>query len=287
MNAWFFSFFESLSYRILAFLCFVSVVLIGIGDHYLGPDMSSAIIYLGPILAATWFGDKRLGIGILILSTMAWAISDVSAGRQYSSNWFLVWNAGVRLGIFVILSSLASQVKQKLLAEESAADTDALTNTFNSRAFYEKAQQEMERCRRFHHPLTIAYIDLDNFKTVNDTQGHSAGDALLRTVTEIMRENTRGIDVIARIGGDEFAMLLIETDFDNARLAMDKIRGSLLAEMKALSMPVTFSIGMITYKDLPSDVHAMIRSADQLMYDVKKSGKNAIKHLSGNAVKES
>ncbi|MBU0681638.1 MAG: GGDEF domain-containing protein [Proteobacteria bacterium] len=282
MKAGIFSFFESISYRTLGLLCFFTVLLTGAGDHFMGSEASSAILYLAPILTATWFGDRKLGIGIALFSALAWAFSDVSSGRHYSRQWILVWNAGARLGIFLILSHLASQVRQKLLAEEQAAHTDVLTNTCNSRAFYEKIEEEIERCRRFHHPLTIAYIDVDNFKMVNDSHGHATGDMLLRAAAEVMRENTRHVDVVARIGGDEFAMLLTETDYDNAGKAMAKIRNALLAQMTTLAMPVTFSVGMITYQDSPLDAHAMLRSADNLMYEVKKSGKNAIKHLAGH-----
>ncbi len=287
MKAGFFSFFENISYITLVILCTCAVLLIGAVDLYMGSEASSSILYLAPILTATWFGDRKLGITSALLSTIVWAGADFTSGCQYSNQWILAWNAAVRLGIFLLLSHLTALVQEQLVAEEKAADTDALTNTFNSRAFYEKTQEEMERCRRFHHPLTVAYLDLDNFKMVNDSHGHSAGDNLLRTVAEVMRESTRRIDVIARLGGDEFALLLTETDYDNARMAMDKIRNTLLAKMTALAVPVTFSIGMITYLDLPQDVHMIIRSADQLMYDVKKAGKNAIKHLAGHEVVES
>lgn len=237
--------------------------------------------YLGPILTAAWFGNRRLGIGIALLSTLAWAVSDVSSGRHYSSQWILFWNAGVRLGTFLTLSHLASQLRAKLVAEEQDADTDVLTATCNRRAFVEKIQDEIARCRRFHHPLTLAYIDLDNFKMVNDSQGHLAGDNLLRTVADVMRATTRQVDVISRLGGDEYAILLAETDYDNAGQAMAKVRQALLAEMTSLAVPVTFSIGMITYRVPPLDVNEIISCADHLMYEVKKSGKNAIKHIYG------
>lgn len=93
--------------------------------------------------------------------------------------------------------------------DETAADTDYLTGALNPRGFYERVQQEIGRSARTHKPFAVAYIDLDNFKVVNDTLGHSVGDELLITVVSILDNHLRKIDVVARLGGDEFAILFL------------------------------------------------------------------------------
>jgi diguanylate cyclase (GGDEF)-like protein len=148
----------------------------------------------------------------------------------------------------------------------------------NRRAFREQAVIEIERSRRFGRIFTIAYIDLDNFKLVNDEFGHEAGDGLLKDLVAAIRRNTRASDVLCRLGGDEFAVLLPETGGEAALVAFSRVRDAYLARMTELDYPVTMSVGLITYKDMPEGFDAMLNAADNLMYEAKKSGKNCIKH---------
>jgi diguanylate cyclase (GGDEF)-like protein len=130
----------------------------------------------------------------------------------------------------------------------------------------------------------LAYIDLDNFKTVNDTYGHLIGDSLLRLVADTIRNNIRTTDVLARLGGDEFVVLLPETDFEQSEIVINKVQTQLLDEMKKNNWPVTFSIGAVTFLTPPESVDEMIKKADNLMYSAKKNGKNTKKRevWSGN-----
>jgi len=114
---------------------------------------------------------------------------------------------------------------------------------------------------------------------VNDRYGHQAGDTLLATVGDLLRQNMRTSDIAARMGGDEFALLLAESSSDAARQLITRIQAELLAAMHRNGWPVTFSIGMITWRRPSKKVEDMIRAADHLMYEVKNNGKNEIKHL--------
>lgn len=122
------------------------------------------------------------------------------------------------------------------------------------------------------------YLDIDNFKTVNDTQGHSEGDHLLRQVASTLTTAVREIDTVARLGGDEFGLLLPETGGDAAVTVATKISAGLKVQVEQ-HWPVTFSIGMVTYLTAPESADEMIRVADTLMYEVKDSGKNELRHL--------
>ncbi len=156
------------------------------------------------------------------------------------------------------------------------AHTDVLTGLANNRAFYEQVDHEAERSRRYRHPLTIAYFDLDNFKTVNDQHGHDTGDAVLRMVGQVLKERVRKTDIVARLGGDEFADLFPETDYEEARSLTQNIRPHLLDAMKQNKWPVTFSIGTLVFSKPLDSTREMIKAADNLMYRVKKGGKNNI-----------
>ena len=138
--------------------------------------------------------------------------------------------------------------------------------------------QEIGRAQRTQRPITFCYIDLDNFKSVNDTHGHETGDELLRHVVGALSAHVRPTDLLARVGGDEFAILLPETDYDQAHAVLKRLVAELRAEMNSNNWPVTGSIGAITYTSVPGSVDAMVRRADDLMYDAKKHGKNRLIH---------
>jgi diguanylate cyclase (GGDEF)-like protein len=162
--------------------------------------------------------------------------------------------------------------------EKNLARKDMLTGAANRRLFFELAEVEIRRSRRYKHPFTLAYIDLDNFKKVNDTQGHNAGDNVLKVVVETIRKNIREIDLISRLSGDEFVILLPETNLSQAKVVIERTQKGLLFAMQKNSWPVTFSIGVITFEKVPSTADEMVKVADNLMYEVKKSGKNNIRY---------
>jgi diguanylate cyclase (GGDEF)-like protein len=170
------------------------------------------------------------------------------------------------------------ELRSAVEREKELARTDPLTGATNSRAFGELATAELHRARRYERPFTLAYVDIDHFKAVNDRFGHSTGDRLLRLVVETMKHNSRAVDVVARIGGDEFVILFPETGPDSAQIVSRKLQERLLSVVQQDGWPVTFSIGAITFISPPPTVDEMLRLADRLMYSAKKSGKNQIRH---------
>jgi diguanylate cyclase (GGDEF)-like protein len=151
-----------------------------------------------------------------------------------------------------------------------------LTGVLNKFALREFAAAELERLRRYPHPLSAAYLDLDNFKYVNDRFGHAVGDELLIAVAVTLRQVLRKTDVVARLGGDEFVVVMVETDARAARKAFLKAQAALLAAMRAREWPVTFSIGVVTFTEPPASVEAMLEQADAAMYHAKHRGKNRV-----------
>jgi diguanylate cyclase (GGDEF)-like protein len=133
----------------------------------------------------------------------------------------------------------------------------------------------MERYRR---PLSIAYLDCDNFKWVNDSLGHAEGNRLLRILASGLEKNVRRTDFAARLGGDEFALLLPETDYEAARVAIARVRSALTDLMRRQGWPTTLSIGLLTCIAPPPSVEAIIHQADRLMYGAKNAGKNTFQH---------
>ena len=152
---------------------------------------------------------------------------------------------------------------------------DPLTNVMNARAFAERLGQELDRNRRYPRPLALMYMDLDNFKIINDTHGHQTGDAVLRLVADAMRSSVRQADVVGRLGGDEFAVLMPETDAQVADAAAKRLIVSLRNVFKG-TPNVTGSIGVVSCTATDASTDDLLRRADQAMYDAKKSGKDRV-----------
>jgi diguanylate cyclase (GGDEF)-like protein len=185
----------------------------------------------------------------------------------------------VHLIFFLIITMLIGRIKKDLEREKFLAITDPLTGVVNSRQYYALVDSEIKRHTRYGSPFTLLFIDIDNFKAVNDTSGHSEGDKLLKHITRVINSGMRTTDTIARLGGDEFSILLPELDFQNAETLIAKIIKMLESSFEGMSPMVTFSIGAITVlKTSLCTADEIIKKADELMYSVKKSGKNGIRH---------
>ncbi len=174
------------------------------------------------------------------------------------------------------MHELQEQLRKALEKEKELARLDTLTGLANRRAFYEALEKERARAHRYGRPLTVAYLDVDDFKRINDSQGHAIGDMVLVTMGQTLRENLRVNDVVARLGGDEFALLLPETDVTAAETVVRKVQDLLRAEMEAYGWHITFSIGVANFLDPPESLETMIRTADELMYTAKAAGKNSL-----------
>ncbi len=251
------------------------VLVVSVLDYLTGYEMSFAIFYCLPVGFAAWFIGRNTGIGLSLVSAVVWLVTNKLAGEVLSNPLIYVWNTGVRIVAFSILTILLHELRVALAHEQNLSRTDSLTGIMNRRAFYEVLAKELLRARRYEQPLTIAYIDLDNFKAMNDRFGHSAGDALLRTVADTLERLIRGTDTLARLGGDEFAILLPNTDGMGAKKALANIRDHLQQAMDRAGWPVTFSIGAVACP-ATSTTEDILRKVDEVMYSIKKTGKNAV-----------
>jgi diguanylate cyclase (GGDEF)-like protein len=251
---------------------------LGFLDYATGYELAFSLFYLIPVSLVAWRADQRLGVVAALVSAMVWLTADIAAGNFYSHPFIYVWNTLIRLSFFIIPALLLSALKRTLENEKELARTDHLTGAANSRFFYDLLQMEIDRFQRFGRPFTLAYLDLDNFKAVNDRFGHLAGDDVLRSVAGCAKKNMRKTDIVARLGGDEFALLLPETDQGSARVAVAKIQSGLLLEMRNQRWPITFSVGVLTCSAMPASTEELVKIADELMYQAKRDGKDAIRY---------
>ena len=257
-------------------LGFILIAFIGVTDFLTGYELAFSIFYLFPIILIAWTNNLTMGIIAAAAAAGAWLAADMVNHPPYSHFLIPYWNSFVRFCFFMIIVYLFSSLKNALEREESLSKTDSLTGALNPRAFMDTAEREVERIRRTQSPLSLVYIDADNFKEVNDTLGHTTGDSVLRFIVDVLTSNLRGIDVVARMGGDEFAILMPDTDEAGAMTIMKRVCGELLDLMRRNRWPVTFSVGIAAFELPPRSAEEMIKNADVLMYKVKNDGKNNI-----------
>lgn len=159
---------------------------------------------------------------------------------------------------------------------EEAAFTDHLTGLANRRRFERQLEREVGRVLRFGHPFSLLMLDIDNFKKLNDTFGHDAGDDAIRRISRVLREGTRGIDLAARIGGEEFAVLLVETSQSGGMEVAERLR----VAIKALEIPsgaqVTASFGVAECPTDAQTASGILKAADVALYEAKRNGRDRV-----------
>lgn len=254
------------------------VPILGAVDVFTGYELSFSLFYLLPVGLASWFASRGWGQMIAVVSAVSWLTADVAAGHEYSATWIPLWNALIRLGLFLVVARSLSGLRAALRREAESARTDYLTGVPNKRAFMEMAEAEIERARRYAHSFSIAYLDVDHFKQVNDTHGHAGGDRLLRDMGRCLTTTVRAPDVVGRLGGDEFAVLLVETALPEAEATVSRIRRALAEMARAQGWEVTFSMGVTTFTEVPQSIDSALQHADRLMYTVKEAGRDNVRH---------
>ncbi len=252
------------------------VALIGWIDYVTGTELRVYPLYFLPLSLAAWYGSRAMAVIGSLSCALSWALANQAAGMAVLTSWIGAFNIVSQMSAFLTMSLLISVLRKRVLREEWMASHDALSELHNTRGFRAEAARELARARRYQRPLTVAYVDLDGFKQVNDQHGHAEGDAVLRAVARVLTESVRSVDVLARVGGDEFALLLPETDAAGAQVLLERLRGRVEARMRERNLSVTASIGGTSYAVPPSDVSEMLKQADAQMYGVKASGKNRV-----------
>ena len=230
------------------------------------------ILYLVPILLATWYQGIWWGIAFLVASMLLRI--PVEMGQQVNAT---VLSSLVNQGSFAAVAGIAMAAFRNIRRTQSQLEDlaihDPLTRVLNARTFSDRLGQELRRNRRYGRPLSLLYLDLDDFKVVNDSHGHQTGDAVLRLVAEAIRGAVRQADIVGRLGGDEFAVLMPETGADVAEAAAGRLAKSLREAFHG-NPSVTASIGIVSCSDAGAGPDDVLHKADRAMYEAKKLGKD-------------
>ena len=254
------------------------LLLIGWVDLVTGVELRVYPLYYIPVGIAAWHLGRGRGIVAAALAAGVWAGANAIGGLRYSVQGIWVLNTSVQFVSFAFIAWLIAELRVRARHESDLARTDGVTDLMNRRAFHENGTRVLERCRHKGNPVTVAYIDLDDFKVVNDAAGHAAGDAVLREVANRLRLAARPSDLVARLGGDEFIILFPELDEHDAGATLERIRASLGDRHSESGTTPSASIGAVVFHDLRSGLEPMVARADAAMYEAKRAGKGRV-HL--------
>lgn len=252
------------------------VALLGLADFATGWELSFSIFYLVPIAISAWGAGPRGGLLVASVSVAVGFGTDYLAGSAYSSDLVHLWNVMARLGVFVTVALTLVALRSALDHARAQAGMDSLTGLPNARHFFTQLDGELRDAARRDTPLTLAFIDLDNFKSVNDTLGHRAGDEVLRAMAAVLHAALRAHDKVGRLGGDEFAILLPHTALAEAQLALARVMQAADAEIVAHGWPISLSIGAVAVERGSASSEDLMHAADELMYRVKRAGKGSL-----------
>ncbi|MDQ2693577.1 MAG: GGDEF domain-containing protein, partial [Chloroflexota bacterium] len=248
-------------------------------DYLTGNEIVSSLFYFIPIVLGTLAVGRWFGLFVSFLSALTLMVAEIYAGHSYSHPFLYFANTMIRTVFYSFVAYLVAALHKLQREERLAARTDFTTGAINARYFNEMLKMEIDRIRRYPHPFTVVFIDIDDFKVVNDLFGHQMGDFVLRAIAAELKSQLRKTDIVARVGGDEFALLLPSTLRSEAEVVLTKVHAHLSEAMKRGNWPVTFSMGAVTCVSPPYAAEQLINLADELMYAVKNSTKNAIRFI--------
>jgi diguanylate cyclase (GGDEF)-like protein len=238
-------------------------------------ELRLGILYVIPVLLAAWHDGKAWGIAFAVATSLLRFGVGIDQMPVTTALELRILNEAAYLAVVGVAIAGLSQLRHTHVQLELLAMRDPLTNVLNARAFSNELAQELGRNRRYGRPLALIYLDLDDFKKVNDAHGHATGDAVLRLVADAMRGAVRQADVVGRLGGDEFGVLMPETDGAVAHAAANRLVSGIRTVFRG-TPSVTASIGVVAVSGTEAGSDELLRKADQAMYEAKRSGKDRV-----------
>lgn len=254
-------------------LAIALIVIVACIDWWTGVDLALSVFYLLPVALVAWRLGLRPGIAASLAAATTWGSLDWLGGHEYPHPAYHAWNSGVRFGFFIITTLLLCKLRDAYQRQVDLARTDALTGAANRRTLLEALTGEIARSARTGRPFTFVCADLDGFKAINDTLGHPTGDAVLREIVTVASERLRQTDLFARMGGDEFGLLLPETGVSEAQLVLVDLRGAFESALRREKWSVGLSAGAVTFASVPGTAEEAIRLADLLLLECKAQQK--------------
>lgn len=257
------------------FLVITEILLIAwLGYEVAGTHYALDVFYCLPVIQAARLGaihalrasDTQLPVAIAIVVALVWSMAEAAIIWPHFPLSAFVLNVFTRSVTFTVIG----RVVAKLWKEREYARKDELTSLANRVEFFDRFEVEQLRSERSGNPYSLLFIDIDNFKMLNDNQGHHVGDAALKMLADILRENSRRVDTVSRFGGDEFVVLFPETNERSCEMLVGRIDLAANQEFQKQGWPISLSIGKITETGGNLSVDEILIEADARMYAAKK-----------------
>ena len=255
--------------------CAATAAAIAAADLLTPADIRPHGLYVFPLAIVARYCARLWWSILLFLLTSA--LQGLAYWFQYTGVPSLISDICIPLATSVLILLLARAWRMSYVEAARLAETDPLTGLANRRAFLSHLDAEIARQERYGRPFSLAILDLDGFKALNDSKGHRAGDEALRLVAEILRTGTRKSDCLGRIGGDEFGILMPDTESDCATM-LHSLCTTIAQRTVAADCSVTTSIGCQTFRSPPASTADALQQADRIMYEAKSNGKNRSAH---------
>lgn len=256
-------------------LSLISITILAFIDYNTYHLVSLRMGYMIPLGLLAWqYGkNQAIAISMLVVGYTFWLDTLFPLYTWHFNMYFFALESF--LFYYAAIWGLDKAKLQWELKKE-AADKDTLTGLYTRRLFHELADQELAKCNRYSRTFCIAYLDVDNFKQVNDTLGHKEGDKVLKELSQGLKTILRKSDIVARLGGDEFIILFPETNKDQVKIVLQKIVENTHILATQNNWPITLSLGSIEVTKPAPTLQDIVEKADSLMYAVKHNGKNSM-----------
>ncbi|HEY3323949.1 MAG TPA: GGDEF domain-containing protein [Planctomycetota bacterium] len=257
-------------------IAFVILVLLGAAACAFGPQPALTFFLIIPVLVLAAAGETAAGICFSFVVAALWLWTDLAPGPGRISLTVALWTDLARLAFLLVIVVETAKLHETFENQRALAPIDALTGLQNTQLFLETLRIEAERCRRHKRHLTLACIELNDFKALTEERGRKECDAVLKEVGNILRNAVRIEDVAARLGAQQFAVLLVEAAPESASAVLLRIRNKLEEAMQSHQWQVTFSIGAAVFQAPPASTDEILRETAKLMAIAKAAGKNAL-----------
>lgn len=241
-------------------------------DWHTGPHVGVGVVYALVVMGVTYHATWVDGAIVATFAAGAGLLDDLLHPAVEYGAPVVLWGLFSELGVFLIMVVIIHQVEEFVEELNAQSRIDGLTGLANTRAMVEAIDRERARSERTGEPLTVAFMDLDQMKQVNDSFGHGAGDEALRAFAATVLESIRTHDTFGRIGGDEFVLLLPGTDQQQAVVVVERLRDALGRAASSVIPHVTASIGVVTYHGALPSTAVILNTADRIMYQAKRAG---------------
>ena len=258
-----------------------SALITGVAYFSAGRPSPLIFFYLWVFLYSSYFFTRRHAVAQFALVGLAYGAVLAARPPPGAVAWWTV-GMGTLLVTAVLIWTMRARAESLIARLYDASRTDPLTGLLNRRGYRELLDLELERARRSELPMTVVAGDIDHFKEVNDRAGHQVGDVALQRIARVLQSAKRRIDVASRVGGEEFALILPDTDQGGALLVAERLRCALLDEFAEDAVPITISFGIASFRAHGETAASLLRAADDALYAAKESGRNRSVAFSGD-----